>query len=157
MFLGEGTLGGSWEVALQLWLEGEVVEGWEEGCAGPPGPGPASEGPYWGNSTSKRLSYQFIVSYSYSPIYLILLVRVPPREGPPFQLEDTWVPWAWLPGLSSPMHGETPETLWEDSWPREEGGSPGWVHRQRRLYHVKGTDRQAGLVTGSLSNLQGCS
>lgn len=58
-------------MALQLCLEGVVVEGWVKGCAGPSGPRQASEGPYQENDL----------------IYLILLVRVFPREGPPFQLE----------------------------------------------------------------------
>lgn len=48
-------------------------------------------------------------------------------EGPPLQREETRAPRGRVqaPGLSPPLHGWTPETLWKDSWPQGGGVAPG--------------------------------
>lgn len=86
MFLGRGPgkAPGGGPPAV---VEGKGVEGWAEGCAGPPG---LTAGllrvPAVGNATSKRF------------IYLIQLLRVPPGQGHHFSMRTPGLLWGRFQG-----------------------------------------------------------
>lgn len=98
-------------MALQLCLEGPVVEGWVEGVQGLLAQDRASEGPYPEN-------------YLIYLLYLILLVRVFPREGPPFQREGLL---GGGSGLSSPPAWRPPDLRGKELASGRRAGA-GWEH-----------------------------